>query len=151
MSLSGNRPIRMTLPCCSMGGFCSIWRMRCLDIAAANHELPALRRAAIRTLPAAPGSTRIEPDPDETFRSTAPVTLSVGRRRPRAPARRRAGQAKTRDRERGGSSEMRRTEAVAIMTTHDLPGRLDEKHGPKCCLAGPQKGPAFRATMAAFT
>jgi len=39
-----------------------------LDIAATGHELP-FRRAAMRTVPAAPGSTRIEPEPAETVRS----------------------------------------------------------------------------------
>ena len=129
MSLSGKRPILTTLPCCSMGGFFSIWRMRASTSPPPSHELP-LRRAATRTVPAAPGSTRIDPDPDVTERSTAPETLSVRSNAPsgvwaaagRENARHTVATSAARD-------EIRRNERVVIMTTHDLPGSLDEKLG----------------------
>ena len=82
----------------------------------------------MRTVPAAPGSTRIDPDPDETVRSTAPGTLSVRSKEP-SGACAAAGAAQANDSaaaHTAAAPARRRTGSMAIMTTHDLPGSLDE-------------------------
>src|SRR5215813_12075148 len=76
-SRSSVRPMRIVLPCCVTGGFCSMRRIFSSASPPNSQELLARILALTATLLLPPTCTLMLPDPDTTSRSTGPDTDNV--------------------------------------------------------------------------